>query len=170
MHQASIAKLADEPFEEKLKLLAADIRRFMYGDDPNFKICITAQVGWNKTGEELSRDPTDVGAKPIAKDDWQDAFKVAMKVAWAAPWMPRPTPGADPEGFVWFTYELGDTRRLALQVHMKGDRPCLHWTVQGPLSKFDLEAPFSRTIAETINSAVREVAESARSVFGVGLA
>lgn len=175
MRGASLAILArEESFHEKIKLLGEEIRRWMYGDDAKSKMCATAQVGWDKGFDRVGDDPTDVGARPISIEDWQEAFKVAMKIAWAAPWMPRPTPGAHTDGFVSFYYEHGENRTLLVECRLKGDspngqNPRLAWTVKGPLAKHDLTSPISLTIAESVNSAVREIAESARSVFGEGL-
>jgi hypothetical protein len=172
MRAASLSSLTrEETFAEKQRKLAEEIRVFIEGVDPVHKSCKTAAVGWDRDdGDEiLMRDPGDVGAMPIYKEDWVAAHKIAIQVGFAAQFLPRPTPGADPKGFVWLVYEHGENRRLELACHLKGDRPRLEWTVQGPLARRTLESRISILIPNSVHAAVLEVADSALAIFWEGM-
>jgi hypothetical protein len=122
---------------------------------------VTKAIGWDKTGEDIVANPQDTGAKPIAPGEWQEAMKVALKLGVAVAGLPRPTPGADPEGFVWLTYEMGEHRRVAVQ--LRADR--LVWTMKDALGDRTHEKRFVSSIIETRNAAIRDLAEALRVVF-----
>lgn len=76
----------------------------------------TGGFGWDRDPNEFVADPTDLGAKPIAKNEWLKALEVGIALTKSSPGLNRPVPGADPDGFVWLTWERGDNRfALALK-------------------------------------------------------
>lgn len=93
-------------FSESMCGLAADIANLA---------SVTGGFGWDRGPDSLFADPKDLGAKPIPKNDWLRAMDVAVMLGRANAYLPRPTPGADPEGFVWLTWSLAG-RKFALEL------------------------------------------------------
>jgi hypothetical protein len=60
----------------------------------------TACFGWDKSGDQLLLDPTNVGARPITKADWLRALKVACDVFVVRRDLGVPECGADATGAV----------------------------------------------------------------------
>jgi hypothetical protein len=82
----------------------------------------TGGYAWDRDDTETHHiDPKDLGAKPIPRAEWNRALVVAILVAQQFPHLDRPTPGADPAGFVWLTWRRGSDR-FALQCHATGPR------------------------------------------------
>ncbi len=111
---------------------------------------VTGALGWDRSGEELIVNPSDLGAKPIPRDQWARAVVVAGMIAEKLPYLDPPVPGADPEGFVWLTWTQGDKRGLALEIR----RNQYKWTQRSSESK--------RTI---VSDSLDDVLASARTVF-----
>lgn len=88
-------------FSESMCSLAADIANLAK---------VTGGFGWDRGEDALFANPSDLGAKPIPKNEWLEAMRVAIDLTRAAPHAGKPTPGADPEGFVWLTWEKSGTR------------------------------------------------------------
>jgi hypothetical protein len=70
----------------------------------------TGSFGWDRGPDELFSDPKNLGAKPIPKNEWLRAMETAVSLCRANPKAGKPTPGADPEGFIWLTWERGSNR------------------------------------------------------------
>jgi len=91
-------------FSDSMCGLAADISNLA---------SVTGGFGWDRDPSALVTNPADLGAKPIAKNEWLRAMQVAVDLCRAHPHLGRPTPGADAGGFVWLTWER-DCERFSL--------------------------------------------------------
>jgi hypothetical protein len=58
----------------------------------------------------------DQNCKIIPTSEYVKALTVAIILAKENPRLDMPTPGADPDGFVWLTYVDGPSRGLALEL------------------------------------------------------
>lgn len=106
-------------------------------------MAVTSDIQWD--GER---------ARPIGQRQWNDAWKCAALIDRAVSHLPKPIPGADPEGFVWLTYETGG-RRLALELHASLLEAPFRWTT----IRDGMPMTFSSHNA-------KDVIESIRAVFG----
>lgn len=75
---------------------------------------VTQSQDW-EGGEEGTLDPTKM-AKAIVPARWGAAFEVARYLQDRFDHLPLPSPGADPKGFCWLTWEQGPKKfELALE-------------------------------------------------------
>ena len=59
---------------------------------------------------------TAPSAKAIGRTQWREAIAIAGIVAIEMPHIQYPTPGADPDGYPWLTWAMGDDEfRLAVR-------------------------------------------------------
>lgn len=139
-------------FNVEMKLLAADIRELM---------SVTSTIGWDRPTDAVVANPQDLGAKPVPYSDWHFALKCALKLGVANPWIKRPTPGADPEGFVWLTWNKDEPRQFELAI--KEDR--FIFIMKDDMGKRTVERRFERKLVPSVDAAIRDVSEALRTVM-----
>ncbi len=113
-------------------------------------MAITADPKW----DEFEPTPR---ARPIGQVAWRELFGLAEFLDGAVSDLPAPTPGADPDGFVWLTYRTTDGRELALEQHPDLTKSEYRWTqvVDGMPRRFECR-----------NTNMRPLIESLRATFG----
>lgn len=129
------------PVSHKLRALAIEMGKLAE---------VTGCVGWDKDPDEIISNPTDLGAKPIPRNVWLRAFLVANPLAKLLPSLDAPIPGADPDGFVWLTWERGSLR-FALEVRANK----YVWTRTNEMGPARFES-----------ARLEDVAEALRALFG----
>lgn len=80
-------------------------------------VAILANYASTSGWEDSSGKKTEPGAKPIGMAQWGAAIVTAGMIAEQVPQAGMPTPGADPLGFVWLTWEFKNGARLELELH-----------------------------------------------------
>lgn len=102
---------------------------------------VTRQHAW-------ADDKQDCKIIPVT--DYVKALTVAIILAKENPRLDMPTPGADPDGFLWLTYVDGESRGLALELRPGKYR----WTQSNLGDKRTFES-----------DSLDDVAEAMRAVF-----
>lgn len=101
---------------------------------------VTSQYAWADDDQKC---------KIIPVSEYVKALTVAIVIAKEQPHLSPPVPGADPEGFLWLTYQQGDTRGLALEIR----KDCYRWTQ----SAYGDKRRFESTRLEDVVEAMRSV-------------
>lgn len=143
--------MAGEHFSEEVMSLAGDMRTLMQ---------VTTSLGWDRD-EGVAANTVDLGAKPIGFREWRDGLTIARKLMLANPKAGRPTPGADPAGFIWLAWTWGELREFALQIHAGK----FVWTLKDDMGKRTYEKTFYKPFPRTVEDALTEVSEALRAVM-----
>lgn len=101
-----------------MNLLSIDEFAPKFRDECGLLSLKTRHVGW--ADEHGVPD-----AEPISKEQWLECLATALLIAKEIHGLPAPTPGADPKGFCWLTYEHGE-RRVAVELRA----PRFVWTIR----------------------------------------
>lgn len=118
----------------------------------------TSRLGWDRDEDALDgAKPSVTGAKPIGVRLWSEALMLAVAVALEFPDLPHVTPGADPSGHIWLTWESGAGTRLALKLE------------QGLLVRYSYvwETTLWGVKSHHRSARVRDVFEALRAAFPV---
>jgi hypothetical protein len=94
------------------------------------------------TGEVGERDPAKM-AKPIPPQRWGKAFRLACDIDESVAGLPTPEPSADPQGFVWLTWERGPR---VFSLGLRSDK--FSWWRKTPEIEATSEAP---TIGDVVD-------------------
>ena len=96
-------------------------------------------------------DGTDA-CKAIGVRQWKDALRLALLVHDAAEWLPVPTAGADPLGFIWLTWEAASGARVVCKVNPSLIGKRITWTARRDGMDRDFSADHARDLIESLRA------------------
>lgn len=127
----------------------------------------TRVVGWDRTPEEVVADPHSIG-RAVPPEAWQRAMKVALKAGVHVAGLPKPTPGADPGGYAWLTWQAGrelESDHAERYVSVAVREGELEWKMRDGEGKRTVKRSFSALLPESMDLALRDLFDCLRRTF-----
>jgi len=105
-------------------------------------------------------------ARAIGKQQWQDAFELAVKLDEVVPWLPVPVIGANPLGHITLTYATKDERVLDLELHADLTKAPYRWTMTVDGNRRADSCGLATGQKGAVVPNIRPLIESLRATFG----
>lgn len=120
----------------------------------NVFAAVCSSAGWQ--GDDGV--PSVPGAKPIGVAQWKGSVAVAAVVAQEVDWIEWPLLGADPDGFIWLTWENArKDRRVALQLRASLVEKRFRWTITRDGFELQHEADSFAPLIEAIKATFSKI-------------